>query len=198
MVKEIVLSALQKTLLSELKRLWKTSDIWRSLLEYMDITDIDGLAKMIANKGFETTREVKTAASNAIIELFEAQVWESYDEYRTHMGEKSDAKTESGELKYHRTRGDQAGGWLGIDDDIKEGIDDRLETFKAGGVVRYAKALLKWKNSPKYKKWEWSDWYITGDEIHEQGRYSDDMILDRLGFEKLEGIKDIWKTQTDR
>lgn len=181
MVEAIVLTKLQKTLLSELKRLWKTSDIWRSLLEYMDVADVENLAKMIADRGFETTREVKTVASDLVVELFENQVWDSYIEYLKHMG-----WTE------------QKGGWLGLNEDFENGIRDYLQEFRSGGMVRYAKALLKWKNDPTYSKWEWSDWYITGDEIHQQGGYTDDMLLDRLGFEKLEGIKRIWKTQNDR
>ncbi len=183
-IQAVVLTAIQKTLLSELKRYWKTSDIWRSLLEYSGINDVKQLTDFITKgsfKGFETLRETKIYASDLVVELFETQVWESYKDYLRHTG-----------------WSEQKGGWLGLNEDLENGIRSYLDTFRSGGVVRYAKALLRWKNDPTYAKWEWSDWYITGEDIHQNNGFSDTMILDRFGFVKLEGIKAIWKKQNDR
>lgn len=168
-------------LFRELRQLYKNSDIWRSLLDYSGVNSVDEIANYVLKNDFTTTWEVKQASSKRVIALFERRIKESFEDYLQHMGWTK-----------------QNGGWLGIDNDLKTIIDSYLNTFNSGGVVRYAKSILKWLNDPKYEKWEWKDWYITGDEIHQRGGFQDDMLFDRLGVQKLEGVKAIWKTQSDR
>lgn len=188
-----------KIILSELKRLWKSSDIWRSLIEYMGVDDLNELTDLV-NKGvgifgkFETTLEYKRFGSDIVVELFENEVWESYRQYL---------------IETNWT--EQKGGWLGANPIIEDGIRDFLAKFRSGGNIRYAKALIKWKNSTKYPKWIWRDWYIEGDDVAnalknenytQGGKLSktmlDALIADTSGFEKLEGIKEVWKTQNNR
>ena len=186
------LNSAQRVVLSELRRYIGTSDIWREFLRYAGVSNKNDLEKFMTERRYETAREAKEALAEPIIAEFEADVKASYEEYLRHMGMQDE------DIEYRHTRGAQSGGWLGLDDDIQSKIDEYLNKFNSGGRIQYAKALVKWKNNPNLDEWVWSDWYISGDDIHEEGGYKEKLLIDLLGFKKLEGIKNIWSHMNNR
>lgn len=191
------LKAKQK-LITNLDKSFSMSNISRDLLDYAGIPTRKDITKFVLDKSYKTVDEVKEAGAKIIIKNFEAEVWASYEAYRNRYGRGSEWTDNDGNTHINK----QTGGWLGIDDDLKLYIEEKLNHFNEyGSITRYARSLLLWKNDSTYSKWEWSDWYITSDEIQDKGGRNasrtelDDLIGDRLGVKKFEAIKSIWEKQ---
>ena len=180
------LSSASRVVLSELKRYINTSDVWRELLRYADVVDKKDLERFMLSKRYETTREAKLDLSEKVINPFEEELWDSVNEYL------------AGNYGNYGQKFRQRGGWYGLDEPIVTIVNKYVDTFVAGGNVRYAKALMKWKNDPAYAKFTAMDWYLPWSVIDEHGGYSDELLMELTGVKKLEAIKSIWKRETDR
>lgn len=202
------LNSTSRIVLRELKRYMNTSDVWRELLRYADVIDKRDLEKLTIDNRYETARDAKIKLSENVISLFENEVWDSVNDYL------------AGNYGSYGQKFRQKGGWYGLDDPIVAIVNRYLDDFRSGryteklrarGIyhddlnedelptapVRYAKAIMKWKNSPKYAKFTAMDWYLPWSVIDEHGGYSDELLMELTGVKKLEAIKEIWMRETN-